>query len=105
MDINKHDLYSSKGLVAHKCYKCYNSEETSSEERISRCKGIENEEWLDEFMDTTLFELLIKRKMKILSIPNGFILYVEMGVDFFSTSEQLYTNFENSLPAIGDRPK
>ena len=31
MDINKHDLYSSKGLLAHKCYKCNNSEETSSE--------------------------------------------------------------------------
>ena len=31
MDINKHDLYSSKGHLALKCYKCNNSEETSSE--------------------------------------------------------------------------
>ena len=80
IDINKHDLYSSIGILAHKCYKCNDSEETSSEfKRISRCKGIDSEEWPDEFLDTTLFELLKERKIKKLSKPNGFVLYVDIG--------------------------
>ena len=103
-DINKHDLYSSEGHRAHKGYICNNSEETRSEVKgYSRCKGIDNEEKSDEFMDTTLFEFSIKRKMKMLSEPNGFFLYVELDVDFLSNSQQLYTNFEVRLPPIRTR--
>ena len=43
-------------------------------------------------MDAPLFELFFTRRMKMLSGPDGFMLYVKLGVDLISTSELLYPN-------------
>ena len=43
--------------------------------------------------------------MKMLSRPDGFMLYGKLGVDFFSTSELLYPNMKVRLRLIRARPK
>ena len=43
--------------------------------------------------------------MKMLSRPDGFMLYGKLGVDFFSTSELLYPNMKFRLQIIKARPK
>ena len=40
------------------------------------------------------------RKMKLLSRPDGFMLYSKMGIDFFSTSELLNANMKTRLRLI-----
>ena len=42
--------------------------------------------------------------MKMLSRPDGFMLYGNLGVDFFSISELLYPNMEVRLRLIRARP-
>ena len=42
--------------------------------------------------------------MKLLSRPDGFMLYGKLGIDFFSTSELLYPNMKIKLRLIGARP-
>ena len=43
--------------------------------------------------------------MKLLSRPDGFMLYGEVGIDFFSTFELLYPNMKIRLRLIRARPK
>ena len=43
--------------------------------------------------------------MKMLSKPDGFMLYGKLGVDFFSTSELLYPNMKTRLWLITATPK
>ena len=42
--------------------------------------------------------------MKILSRPDGFVLYGKLGIDFFSISEPLYPNMKIRLRLIRARP-
>ena len=42
--------------------------------------------------------------MKMLSRPDGFMLFDKLGVDLFSTSELLYPNMKNRLRLIRARP-
>ena len=42
--------------------------------------------------------------MKLLSRPDGFMLYGKLGIDFFSTSELLYPNMKIRLCVTRDRP-
>ena len=42
--------------------------------------------------------------MKLLSNPDGFMLYGKLGIDFFSTSELLYSNMKVRLRLIRARP-
>ena len=44
-------------------------------------------------------------RMKMLSRPDGFMLYGKLGVDFFSISELLYPNMKYRLRLIRARPK
>ena len=44
------------------------------------------------------------RRMKLLSRPDGFMLYGKLGIDFFSTSELLYPNTKIRLRLIRARP-
>ena len=45
------------------------------------------------------------RRMRLLSRPDGFMLFGKKGIVFFSTSELLYPNMENRLRLIRARPK
>ena len=49
--------------------------------------------------------IFFTRRMKVLSRPDGFMLYGKLGIDFFSTSELLYPNMEIRLPLIRAIPK
>ena len=42
--------------------------------------------------------------MKLLSRPDGFMLYGKVGIDFLSTSELLHPNMKNRLLLIRARP-
>ena len=55
-------------------------------------------------MEALLSEPFLTRRMKLLSRPDGFMLYVKLGVDFFSTSELLYSNMKVKLRLIRARP-
>ena len=55
-------------------------------------------------MEAPLSEPFFTRKMRMLSRPDGFMLYGKLGVDFFSTSELLYPNMKIRLRLIRARP-
>ena len=54
----------------------------------------------DEFVEVPLSELLSTRRLKMLSRPDGFMMYGILGVDFFRTSELLYPNVKIRLRLI-----
>ena len=55
-------------------------------------------------MEAPLSEPFFTRRMKMLSRPDGFVLYGKMEADFFSTSELLYPIMKNRLRLIRARP-
>ena len=55
-------------------------------------------------MEAPLSEPFFTRRMKMLSRPDGFMLYGKLEVDFFSTSELLYPNMKFRLRLIRARP-
>ena len=55
-------------------------------------------------MEAPLSEPFFTRRMKMLSRPDGFMLYGKLGVDFFSTAELLYPNMKFRLRLIRARP-
>ena len=103
--INNQQIYNFNGLYAHKSYISNNFRGA-----ISEYKGVLHREWynyeefLDEIMKAPSSELFFTRRMKMLSIPDGFVLYGKLAVDFFSTSELLYTNTKIRPRLISARP-
>ena len=90
MYIKKQQIYNSKGLYAHKSYVSNNFKGAISEyKRVLHCGEYDYEEFSDEILDALLFESSFTRRMKMLSRPDGFMLYGKLGVDFVSTSELL----------------
>ena len=55
-------------------------------------------------MEAPLSELFFRRRMKMLSRPDGFMLYGKLGVDFFSNSQLLDANMKIRLRGISARP-
>ena len=68
------------------------------------CEGYDYEEFPNEIMEAPLSEPFFSRRMKMLSRPDGFMMYNKLGVDFFSTSELLYPNMKNRLRQNRARP-
>ena len=92
-------------MYAHKSYISNNFKEAISEYKgVLHCEGYDYEEFPDEIMEAPLSEPFFTRRMKMLSRPDGFMLYGELGVDFFSTSELLYPNMKVRLRLIRARP-
>ena len=58
-----------------------------------------------QMMETPMSEPFFTNDMKMPNRPDGFILYCNLAVDFFSSSKRLYTNMKNRLRLIGARPK
>ena len=67
------------------------------------CEGYDYEKDL-EVITNPLPDPLFTRRMKLLSRPDGFMLYGKLGIDFFSTSELLYPNMKITLGLIRARP-
>ena len=102
---NNHLIYNSKGLYAHKSYISNNFKGAISEYKgVLHCEGYDYEEFPDEIMEASLAEPFFTRRMKMLTRPDGFMLYGKLGVDFFSTSELLYPNMKIRLRLIRARP-
>ena len=92
-------------MYAHKSYISNNLKGAISEYKgVLHCEGYDYEEFPDETMEAPLSEPLFTKKMKMLSRPDGFMLYGKFGVDFFCTSELLYPNMKIRLQLIRARP-
>ena len=103
--INNQQIYNSNGLYAHKSYISNNFKGAKIEYKgVLFCEGYDYEEFPDEIMEAPLSEPFFTRRMKLLSRPDGFMLYGKLGVNFFSTSELLYPNMEIRLRLIRARP-
>ena len=57
-----------------------------------------------EDIGNPLLDPFFKRRMKLLSRPDGFMFYGKLGIDFFSFSELLYPNMKKRLQLIRARP-
>ena len=103
--INNQQIYNSNGLYAHKSYISSNFKGAISEYKwVLLCEGYDYEECPDEIMEGPLSEPFFTRRMKLLSSPDGFMLYGKLGFDFFPTSELLYPNMKVRLRLIRARP-
>ena len=103
--VKNQQIYNSNRLYAHKSYISNNVKGAISEYKgVLHCEGYDYEEFPDEITETLLSEPFFTRRMKMLSRPDGFMLYGKLGVDFFSTSELLYPNMKIRLRLIRTRP-
>ena len=103
--INIQQIYNSNGLYAHKFCISNNFKGAISEYKGAlHCEGYDYEEFFDEIMEAPLFEPFFTRRMKMLSRPDGFMLYGKLGLNFSSTFELLYPNMKVRLRLIRARP-
>ena len=102
--INNQQIYNSNGLYAYKSYISNNFEAAISEHKgVLPCEGFDYEQDLEDIANS-LPDPFFTRRMKLLSRPDGFMLYGKLGIDFFSTSELLYPNMKIRLRLIRARP-
>ena len=81
--INNQQIYNSIGLYAHKSDISNNFKRAFSQNKgVLHCEGYDYEEFPDEIMEAPLSEPFFTRRMKMLSRPDGFMLYGKLGVDF-----------------------
>ena len=105
MNINNQQIYNSNALCAHKSYLFNDFKGAIYEYKgVLHCEGYDYEEFPDEIMEAPLSEPFFTRRMKMLSRPDGFMLYGKMGVDFFSTSDLLYPNLKIKLRLTRAKP-
>ena len=64
----------------------------------------EKEQFHVEIMEALLSEPFFTRRMKMISKPDGFMLYGKLGPNFFSKSEWLLPNMKFRLQLIRARP-
>ena len=103
--INNQQIYNSNGLYEHIFYISKNFKGAISEyKRVLHCEGYDYEEFPDEILEAPLSEPFFTRGMKVLIRPDGFMLYGNLGVDFFSTSELVCPNMKIRLRLIRARP-
>ena len=84
--INNQQIYNSNGLYAHKSYISNNFKGNISEFKgVLHCDGYNYEKLPDEIMEVPLSEPFFTRRRKMLSRPDGFMLYGKLGIDFSLT--------------------
>ena len=102
--INNQQIYNSNALYAHKSYISNNFKNAISEYNgILHCEGLDYEQDPED-ISNPLPEPFSTRRMKLLSRPDGFMLYGKLGIDFFSTSELLYPKMKIRLRLFRARP-
>ena len=102
--INNQQIYNSNGLYAHKfCFPNIFKGSISEYKGVLHCEGHVYVKFPDETMEAPLSEPFLTRRMKMLSRPDGFMLFGKLGVDVFSTSELLYANTKIRLRLIRAR--
>ena len=104
MYINNQPIYYSNGLYAHKSYISKNFKVAISEHKgVLHCEGYDYEQDPVD-LSNPIPDPFFTRRMKLLSRPDGFMLYGKLGIDFFSTSELLSPNMNIRLRLIRARP-
>ena len=104
MYINNQQIYNSNLLYAHKSYFSNNFKAAISEYKcVLHCESYDYEQDPED-ISNPLPDPFFARRMKLLSRPDGFMLYGKLGIDFFSTSELLYTNMKIRLRLIKAKP-
>ena len=102
--INNQQIYNSNGLYAHKYNNSNNFKAAIAEYKgVLHCEGYDYEQDPED-INNPLPDPFFTRRMKLLSRPDGFMLYGKLGMDFFSTSELLYPNMKIRLRLIRARP-
>ena len=102
--INNQQIYISNGLYAHKSYISNNFKAAISEYKgVLHCEGYDYEQDPED-ISNSLSDPIFTRRRKLLSRPDGFMLYGKLGIDFFSTSELLYPNMKIRVRLIRARP-
>ena len=102
---NNQQIYNSNGFYAHNYHFSNNFKGAISENKgVLHSEGYDFEEFPEEIMEAPLSEPFFTRRMKMLSRPDGFLLYGKLGVDFSSTSDLLYPNMKIRLRLIRSRP-
>ena len=102
--IHNQQIYNSNGLYAHTSYISNNFKAAISEYTgFLHCEGYDYEQDPED-ISNPLPDPFFTRRMKLLSRPDGFMLYGKLGIDFFSTSELLYPNMKTRLRLIRARP-
>ena len=71
---------------------------------VSHCDGFDHDDFPDKITDSLLSGVFFTTRMKMLSTPDGFILYGTKDVGFFSTSELLQTKLKSRLRLIRAGP-
>ena len=90
MYINNQQIYNSNGLYAHKSYISNNFNGDITEYKaVLHCEGYDYEQD-PEVISNPLPDHFFTSRMKLLSRPDGFMLYGSLGIDFFSFSDLLY---------------
>ena len=81
--INNQQIYNFNGLYAHKSYIANNFKGAISEYKgVLHCKAYDYEEFPDEIMETPLSEPFFTSRMKMVSRPDGFLLYGKLFLHF-----------------------
>ena len=82
--INYQQIYNSNGLYAHKSYISNNFEGAITECKggVLHCEGYDYEQDPEDIANP-LPDPFFTRRMKLLSRPDGFMLYGKLGIDFF----------------------
>ena len=102
--MNNQQIYNFNGLYAHKSYISNNFKAAISEYKgVLHREGYDDEQ-VPEDISNHIPDPLFTRRMKLLSRPDGFMLYGNLGIDFFSASELLYPNMKIRLRLIKARP-
>ena len=103
-NVNNQQIYNSNGLYAHKSYISNNFKGAITEYKgVVQCEGYDFEQDPEDIVNP-LTDPFFTRRLKLLSRPDGFMLYGKLGIDFFSTSELLYPNMKIKLRLIRARP-
>ena len=103
--INNQQIYNSNGLYAHKSYISNNFKGAISDYKgVLHCEGYDFEDDPEDVLNVPMYGPFFKRRMTMLSKPDGFTLYGKLGIDFFTTSELLYPNMKVRIRLIRARP-
>ena len=104
MYINNQQIYNSNGLYALKSYISNTFRAAIFEYKgVLHCEGYDYEQDPED-ISNPLPDPFFTRRMKLLSRPDCFVLYGNLRIDFFSTSELLYPNMIIRLRLIRARP-
>ena len=102
--INNQQIYNPNGLYAHKSYISNKFKGAITEYKgVLHCEVYDYEQDPEDIANP-LTDPFFTRRRKLLSRPDGFMLYGKLRIDFFSTSELLYPNMKIRLRLIRARP-